>query len=384
MRGAILYGLFYCSLFIGTGVSMPYMPVWFRAQGLSGAQIGMILAAPALARIVIAPLFAVWADGFERRRTPMILFGLASGLSFGLIGLVNGFAPWLVCWLAGSCFLGTIIPLADVLVLRRSARDGFNYGLPRGIGSAAFVAGNVGMGALLTFADPVIVLVWTACAALLAGVCARLLLPPDPVHESGERLERRGRWAGVSELVRNQPFLLVVAVVSLLQATHAYYYAFSTLLWRDQGVADLTVGLLWATGVTAEIAFMWFCEPWRRRIGPERLVMLGGVAAAIRWTAFAASPPLWLLFPLQILHAFSFAAVFMGGLKLIERTAPPHSASAAQTISSAAGGLAIGLVTLGVGPLFDAFGARGYLSMSLVALVGLGGAAWMARTARAA
>ena len=135
--------------------------------------------------------------------------------------------------------------------------------------------------------------------------------------------------------------------------------------------------------MATEIAFMWFCEPWRRRVGPERLVMLGGVAALVRWTAFAFSPPLWLLFPLQALHALSFAAVFMGGLKLIERTAPPGSASAAQTISSAfAGGLVIGLVTVGAGPLFDTFGALGYLSMSAVALVGLAGAWGLAREAR--
>ncbi|HRD45674.1 MAG TPA: MFS transporter, partial [Caulobacter sp.] len=82
-------------------------------------------------------------------------------------------------------------------------------------------------------------------------------------------------------------------------------------------------------------------------------------------------PPLWLLFPLQGLHALSFAAVFMGSLQLIERTAPARSASAAQTISSAfSGGLVIGLATLASGPLYDAVGARGYLAMAALALGG--------------
>lgn len=375
MSRAILLGLFYCSIFIGTGASLPYMPVWFKAHGLSGAQIGLILSAPMLARIVITPMFAVWADGFRIRRTPMMLFGLAAGVCYGLIGLANGFGWWLVFWLLASSFLSTVVPLADVLTMRRARQEGFNYGLPRGIGSMAFVAANIGVGALLARQGPEAVVVWICAAGLLCGVASRALLPPDPVHESGEQPGRRDRWRGVGELLRNRPFLLAVVSTSLIQSTHAFYYAFSTLLWKAQGLSATVIGLLWATGVAAEIGFMWFLEPWRKRVGAETLVMIGGLAALVRWTAFAFSPPLWLLVPLQGLHALSFAAVFMGSLQLIERNAPPHSASAAQTISSAvSGGLFVGLATLASGPLFDAVGARGYLGMSLLAVLGLLGA----------
>lgn len=384
MLRAILPGLFYCSIFIGTGASLPYMPVWFRAHGLSGLQIGIILSAPMLARIVIAPALAVWADGFRVRRTPMILLGTAAGACYGLIGLVSGFGPWLVFWLAASSFLSTVIPLADVLTMRRARREGFNYGLPRGIGSMAFVVANIGMGALIARLGPDIVIPWICGAGLSVALAARFLLPPDPVHEGGDRPGRRDRWRGVSDLMRNRPFLLAVISSSLIQATHAFYYAFSALLWKGQGLSATLIGLLWATGVAAEIGFMWFLDPWRRRVGPERLVMVGGVAAVVRWTAFAFAPPVWLLFPLQALHALSFAAVFMGSLQLIERNAPPHTASAAQTISSAfSGGLVIGLATLASGPLFDAFHERGYLAMSLLALAGLIGASRLSRTAPA-
>ncbi|MDP1738567.1 MAG: MFS transporter [Caulobacter sp.] len=375
MSRAVLLGLFYCSVFVGTGASLPYMPVWFRAQGLSGLEIGIILSVPMLARVVISPFLAIWADGFAIRRTPIMLLGLGAGVCYGLIGLVSGFGPWLLFWLAASSLLSTVLPLVDVLSMRRARIEGFNYGVSRGIGSIAFVAANIGMGALLARTGPGLIIVWIAVAGVLTGIAARTLLPPDPVHETGERPGRRDRWRGVGELMRNRLFLLAVVSTSLIQATHAFYYAFSALLWRGQGLSDTVVGLLWATGVVVEIGFMWFLEPWRRRVGAEALVMMGGVAALVRWTAFAFAPPLWLLFPLQALHALSFAAVFMGSLQLIERNAPAHTASAAQTISSAvSGGLFIGLATLASGPLFDAVGERGYLGMSLLALLGLLGA----------
>ena len=384
MPRVLQLGLFYCAVFAGTGVSLPYMPIWFEAQGLSGAQIGLILAAPMLARIVVTPGLAVWADGFALRRTPILLFGLAAGLFYGLIGLTQGFWIWLVCWVAAASCLSTVIPLADVLAMKRARVEGFNYGHARGLGSVAFVAANVGMGALLSWIRPDLILIWTALAAVAAGLAARVLLPTDPVHEGGERPGRRDRWRGITDLVRNQPFMLAVLATGLIQATHAFYYAFSSLLWTAQGLPKATIGLLWATGVAVEVAFMWFLEPWRRRIGPERLVILGGIAAVVRWAAYAFSPPLWLLFPLQALHARSVAAVFMASLQLIERSAPTRSASAAQTISSAfSGGLVIGFATLASGPLYDAVGPRGYLAMSALALVGLVFALRLLRAGRA-
>ena len=120
---------------------------------------------------------------------------------------------------------------------------------------------------------------------------------------------------------------------------------------------------------------MWFMEPWRRRVGPERLLALGGLGAVVRWSALAMSPPLWLLFGIQGLHALSFTATFLATLRLIERFAPAEDASAAQTLNAAlAYGLFTGLATLAAGPLFDAFGAYGYWPMTALAVLGVGGA----------
>ena len=75
----------------------------------------------------------------------------------------------------------------------------------------------------------------------------------------------------------------------LIQGTHAFYYGFSTLLWRREGISEPMIGVLWGVGVAVEVCFMWFAEPWRRKVGPERLLVLGGAAAVIRWTALALS-----------------------------------------------------------------------------------------------
>ena len=77
MTAARRVALQYVLLFGASGVSLPFAGLWFRAQGLSGAEIGTLLAAPMLARVLTGPLLAVRADGFARRRTPIALLGLA-------------------------------------------------------------------------------------------------------------------------------------------------------------------------------------------------------------------------------------------------------------------------------------------------------------------
>jgi len=260
-------------------------------------------------------------------------------------------------------------------VLKRAAREGFDFGFARGFGSVAYVVANVGGGVLLGLFSPRLVVAWIAAAALASALLAKVLLPAEAVRDAAAAAAPRPRLGGLGALLRDGPFMLMIGSVGLIQAAHAFYYSFSALVWRSQGLSSATIGLLWGVAVTVEVAFLWFAEPWRRRIGPERLLILGGVGAAARWTAFACSPPVWLLFPLQGLHALSFTATFLASLQLVERMSPPGSASAAQSLNAALyGGVMIGLATIASGPLYDRFGAQGYLAMSLLAAIGLVGA----------
>src|SRR5687768_7496992 len=102
MTAAQRLALQYVLLFGATGVSLPFAGLWFRAQGLSGVEIGIVLAAPMLARVVTGPLLAVWADGFRLRRTPIALLGLAMATGYGCAGVAEGFAAQAACWFVGA------------------------------------------------------------------------------------------------------------------------------------------------------------------------------------------------------------------------------------------------------------------------------------------
>jgi len=366
----------YVLLFGATGVSLPFAGLWFRGQGLTGAEIGTLLAAPMLARLVSGPMIAVWADGFQRRRTPIAILGLLAALGYGAAGLVEGFALWAVCWFVGATAAAGMLPLTDVLTLKLAKREGYVFSLPRGCGSAAFVAANVVMGGLLVRAPVDVVIVWIVAASLIGAVTAALVLPAELVGE-GERRAGRERFRGLGRLVADPTFMTAIVAVGAVQSAHAVYYGFSAILWKAQGLAESVTGLLWAFAVAVEIGFMWVIEPWRRRVGVKAstLLLIGATAAAVRWGALALAPPLWLLWPLQALHALSFAATFLAGVELAEKLSPPDSHTAAQTLGSVLStGVLMGLATVLAGPLYDVYGAGAYWAMTGLALFGLAAA----------
>src|SRR5262249_56937220 len=120
--------------------------------------------------------------------------------------------------------------------------------------------------------------IWCMAGGFLAmGLSATALQPLDvasPVRRKGAS----------RAFLRSPSFLSVAGAASLIQASHAVYYGFSTLDWTAAGLSGHTIGALWAIGVVAEIvvfalagSFAW--------LGPAALLALGAVRAAIPWVA---------------------------------------------------------------------------------------------------
>lgn len=368
-------GLFYAAVFVGIGASLPYIPVWFASRGLTGVEIGLILSAPLLARVLTGPLVAVWADGFKDRRTSILIMLGGVLAAYGALAAGQGVWLWAAAWFVAASLLGAVVPLTDVLTLRQAARKGFSFGRARALGSIAFIAANLTLGRLLQGMPPWVIVAWIIVSALAALALVHVLLPYEPVTDDGFGLTGFARFNGLAGLLRDPLFLPAVIVAGAAQATHGFHYAFASLIWRSQQIDSGVIGALWAMGVAAEVAFLWYADVWRRRLGAIGLLTVGSIAATVRWALAALQPEVGWLFALQALHAFSFAATFMGALLLIERLSPRESASAAQTLNAAlSGGLLMGLVTLGSGALYDAFGAGGYwvtAGLALAATLGV-------------
>ncbi|MEQ8404365.1 MAG: MFS transporter [Oceanicaulis sp.] len=365
------FALFYGAFYLGFGAYLPYMPVWFEARGLSPELIGLAAGAGMAGRVVAAPLGAALADRMAKRRHALLGFCLAAALVFaahipathpGLIVVLAG--------LAGGAYTG-IVPIIDAFAMREAKTRRFAFGPPRALGSAAFIAGNLGCGALIGAFGGEAALYWTLTGAGLA-VLAAVLLPEGRRQAVAARSSAKGGLADLAAALSKAGLPLAFAASALVQGAHGFYYAFSAVAWKAQGVPAQAVGALWASGVAAEIVFFTLIAKHFTRFNPAWLLVLGAGASVVRWSALSLEPPLSVLFALQVLHAFSFGATYLGFLRYAADHAPDRYGATAQAINSAlSGGLILAGATYASGFAYAAFGAGGFAAMAIPAGLGL-------------
>jgi PPP family 3-phenylpropionic acid transporter len=283
--------------------------------------------------------------------------------ALALLGTVGGFVPILIAAVLLGFMSAPLLPMIDAYGLKGLALRARAYGPVRLWGSVAFMAANLSAGLMLAALAPSD-LIWLIFAGNCTVVAAAFMLVPLPRDEAPQRSVPRHSH------LRQPSFLAIAAAASFIQASHAVYYAFSTLDWSSKGYGGATIGMLWALGVAAEIVLFAFAPRLPGSIGPVTLILIGAAGALVRWTATAFDPPLVLLAPLQALHALSFGATHLGTMMFLSRNAPEGGRAAAQGDIATASTLAMAAASALSGLLYAAGGSHAYLAMAALAAAG--------------
>ncbi|MFT3729588.1 MAG: MFS transporter [Terricaulis sp.] len=356
-----------------TGVILTFLPRWLSGErGLNGAEIGALLALAQCSRIVVGPAIAFWADGAADRRGPMRTLAMAAVASYAaFFFLAHNFISLLLLGFGALSMTQAVTPLVEGALLRATALGRLSYGVGRGIGSVAFIIANVGSGLVVSRFGLNAVVVWVLCGLTATALSSLFALERDAPQLHAHAFTRAARAEATQALLRNRRYVRLIIACGLIQGAHAFYYGFSTLVWRSQGLPDGLIGVLWGFGVAFEVAFLWTLPFFERRISPEMLIMVGAAGGVVRWVLLGIAPAGPWLWPLQALHALSFAAAHIGAMRLLYREAPENAAAMAQTLyATLSSGVILGVSTLLSGFLFDHVGALGYWAMALEAAIG--------------
>src|SRR5215470_5782251 len=205
---------FYAALFLTLGVQLPFLPVWLTAKGLDAGAIGIVLAIPAVIRIIAIPMATRIADRRDAVRGVIILAAAGATLGFAALAFARGAAAIMLVYGLASAAYAPVMMLADTYALRGLAQRGRAYGPVRLWGSAAFIAASFGAGALLDLIAPVD-LIWLMVIAMAIATAAALALVPLSSEPAGSAP------ASATGLLRNPAFLVAIAAASLVQASHA-------------------------------------------------------------------------------------------------------------------------------------------------------------------
>ena len=203
--------------------------------------------------------------------------------------------------------------------LRRGASARLDYGRVRLWGTVAFIVATLLGGRVLHRAQQ---RHRALSAARHRGAdrcrCARLPRVATPAT---------GAAAPSWRSLLDRRHLLFLAAATLIQSSHAVYYAFGTLYWQRLGISDATIAWLWAEGAIVEVAAVLL----RRAAGAARSgrSALHGARRRRRAGALEAHrgrrPRCRALLALQPLHALTFAAAHLGAMHYLARAVPPSA-----------------------------------------------------------
>ena len=364
-------------LFLGSGIQLPFLPLWLKAKALSDSEIALVVALMVAIRILAIPLGTFIADATGRRRGIIVISAFGTFAAYAALHFASGFEPILILALLASALLAPIMPLTEVMALEGSAHYGIDYGRIRLWASVSFLLGSLIAGALLEIVPVAFVIALVAAAQGLGAVVA-LVLPAD--RGSAKTAPRPLSMAAVLGAVTSGVFVIFLAAASIGQASHGMLYAFGSVYFDDLGYSKFTIGELWAIGVVTEIVMFAFSGHFHKAFGAVGLIMLGTACGAIRWFVIALEPPLAILFIAQMLHAGSFGLTHLGTMHYIREHVPENMRNTAQGLFAVlSGGILLSATMWSSGPLYGLLGGQAFFVMALYAAIGFGLAVILAR-----
>lgn len=362
--------LFNAVLFIGSGIQLPFLPLWLKDKGLPDQEAALIVGLMMAVRIAGIPFGTFIADVMQRRRAVIIACASGAALSYLMLHFMEGFWPILVAGMLAAALMAPVVPLTEVLAVEGSHRHGLDYGRIRLWASLSFLTGSVAAGALLEVIPVALVILLIAGAQGL-GALVSLMLP----HDGAVRPARHEppRLAALLAVTGSVSFLVFLLAAGLGQASHGFLYAFGSVYFTGLGYSTFTIGQLWAAGVLVEVLMFAFSNRFYRAFGSVRLIMLGTALAALRWTATGLEPPLALLFAVQALHAASFGFTHLGTMHFIRERVPENMRNTAQGIySMLSSGLLLSSTMWASGFLYGWLGGAAWFVMAAIAALGCG------------
>ncbi|MGR2892930.1 3-phenylpropionate MFS transporter [Vibrio vulnificus] len=359
---------YFLGFFFAYGVYLPFWSLWFKEQGVSSTDIGLLvgigLATRCVANMVITPRIYK-----AEHIMPALRWLSFAALIFVGFHFFTGGSFWLMA-LATVLFnlcCGPVVPLSDALANYYARLKMLDYGRTRLWGSIAFIAGSTAVGYLISLYGTDMIL-YTA----LVGVFVSLLLSMRsanvmPVTRSEHHSER----PKLTQLLTDGPVVKFLLLAALIQGSHAAYYSFSAIYWQQAGHSEEIIGYLWSLGVVSEVAVFALSKRLFAGWSLRALFVAASIGVMLRWGITASTTLLLGLVLVQLLHGVTFAMAHIAAIQYIQNS-EEHKMVALQALYNALPlGAFIAAMTAFSGWGFEHWGANVFWVMAAMGLVAL-------------
>ncbi|SDJ94377.1 MFS transporter, PPP family, 3-phenylpropionic acid transporter [Ferrimonas sediminum] len=331
----------YLFYFAMQGLTVPFMGIYLDLRGFSAPEIGTLMAAQMTTAMVSPYLWASLAD-YSGRRASVAKLGVTLALAgFAGLFIAQGFWETAAALMAFSFSWSGILAQLEVLTLSSLKPRTELYSKIRSWGSVGYLLMVIAAGWAFERWDAGL-LPWLGVALLAAMIGFTLALrgaAEPPQRQSAD-------WSGIHW----SRVGLYLAFAFSLNASHGGYYGFYVLYLQTLGISESMAGVLLACGVMAEVGLFALMPRLLRRIALDRLMILCGALALLRWYLTAQMTTVAGQLPAQLLHAASFALAHACAMQFIHHEFKPGIQGRMQALYGSlafSGGGALGIYLSG-------------------------------------
>lgn len=343
-----------------------YFNIYLHRIGLTGKQIGLVVACGPLVALVSQPFWGNIADSrLGRTRTLRILVFMSATLCpFFLIS--DQVAILMIVTLAISFFANSVVPMMDSITMGFVDGNEGGFAKIRLWGTLGGIISTVAAGIIFEKIFVGYVFIMYTVLMFLCWV-STLYLPNLPPARVGEGA---ASGPGLLRLLNDREFRLLTLAAFLLQATNNCHQSFFGVYLIEHGASESTIGIAWLLALVSELVF-WLSYPFLQRFDASSLYLAGAGFFSLRWALNALMPAPMAIVATQVLTGVSISITYLAGVTLVDRFSPADLRASGQTVFTGltlGGGAIMGNIVGGA--LYDIIGLRKlYVGAAILALI---------------
>ncbi len=349
----------YFAFYAGIACWGPYIVLYYRQIGLTGAQIGILNAVTPLGMAFLSPLWGYLADTWSAHRLILRTALLATAVIVVLLAGASAFWQILLLITIMAIMGTTASPLLDSYGVTVSAEHGLNFGKLRVWGSLGYtvVVWLIGyaMGAEVSR------LFLFCYAVTLSITCFATLGLPKRRQRTGQN-----RWQGAAGVLRQPNMRVVLLTVFLLASSTNPIFSFFGIYIQELGGSTSLLGATSAVAAISELPVLFLGGMLTERLGGRRMLAVALIIYCVRLLLYSVLPSAVWVLPVQLLHGFSFGIYLMAAVTLVHQFVGSDLAATAQGLLASA--MAFGQMTGSIvgGILLDRVGIFVVYRLSII------------------
>lgn len=357
-RNLVFIRLYYLFWLGAGGFIYPFISLFYKQQGLSGTQMGLLGTIGSIIGLVSAPLIGRISDNVSNPRRVLQVCLVGSSVLFLILSQQDIFL-WIAVIIAFEAMIGAAIyPLSDAQALNVANHQKEGYGSIRLWGSlgwamTAFVGGWIVERTGLVSVFIGYAISYSLCALMLVWITTPPSLTPKNEQEPRPRLRDV-----IQGLLHDRALIGLAIAFAIFWLTSNGRQQFEALYLQQLGASERMIGFAYTYPAIIEIPIMLWADKLMRKHGAGKMLTVALLIEGLVMGIIVISPTLISMLFMRLASSVYYSFYAISSIAYASERAPAGQSATVLSLYFVTLGGTISLVASPLtGMIFDRFGA---------------------------